>query len=476
MSRPASGAARFWRANTFWRANAPLLAAAAVAQAAYLAMWRLGDLAADIPLTWAAFYSAFAAYAAVSWRILRHPAGSIWVILGAALLFRLALLTTAPSLSDDVYRYVWDGRVQWAGINPYRFPPEAAELAHLRLDLAGVYEGINHRHIPTIYPPVAQLFFLAVTGVSAHPTAVKVGLVLCEAALVAALWGLLRQRGLDPRRLVLYAWNPLAVVEVAGSGHVDPLALALLCGALYWLCGGACRAAGAALAAAFLAKLLPAVALPLLWRECGRRLSARRETARRERDRRGWPPPWRHLRPALRPVVWFGAVAAAGYGLYASAGTGLFSGLQTYALRWRFNDAAYSLVHGVLRAVGGLPDADALYAARWGCAAAFLAVAARILWRCADPVRATFALLAAHLLLAPTLHPWYVLWVLPFLPLFPNPAWVSFSGLVFFAYWVLDGYRSAGLWQESAWVKWAEYAPFYALLALTWWRRRRQGI
>jgi len=458
---------------SFWRANWPLLGAAAIAEIAFVVMVDLGDLGAHIPLTWAAFYTAFAVYALVSWRIVQRPTGDLRLILGAALLFRLTLLPTTPSLSDDIYRYVWDGHVQWAGINPYRYAPDAPELSDLRAQLPEISAGINHRHIPTIYPPVSQLFFAAVTGLSGRShgmAAIKLGLVLCEVALAAALLGLLRQRGFDGRRIVLYAWNPLAVVEIAGSGHVDPLALALLFGALYWMGHRAWSSAAVALSAAFLAKLLPALALPLLWRERAAAGIGDGQTQVGVRRLLSWP--------AVQPLLWFALMAAAGYGLYASAGARLFAALQTYALTWRFNDSVFTAAHLTVDALGslvlesGLPAGHALYAARWFCGALFLASAAWTLVRRTDPVRATFALLALHLMLAPTLHPWYVLWVLPFLPLLPNPAWVSLSGLVFLAYWVLDGYRSAGVWQESLWVRWVEYVPFYALLGLTWWRRR----
>ena len=463
----------------FWRETWPLLTAAALAEAAFLGMAYLRDLGARIPLTWAAFYTAFAVYALVSWRVLRRPAGDLRLILGAALLFRLTLLPTAPSLSDDIYRYVWDGHVQWSGVNPYRYAPEASQLTDLRTELPEIFVGINHRHIPTIYPPVSQLFFAAATGLSEGSNgvrAVKLGLLLCEVALAVALLGLLRQRGLDDRRIDLYAWNPLAVVEIAGSGHVDALALALLFGALYWMGRRAWRSAALALSAAFLAKLLPAVALPLLWRHCALAIDGDSQGGHGNRQ----PGALRRLLswPAVQPLLWFALGAAAGYGLYASAGTRLFAGLQTYALTWRFNDSAYTVVHlavGALGAVvveGDLPEGHVLHLARWFCGAAFLVAAAWIVVRRTDPVRATFALLALHLVLAPTLHPWYVLWVVPFLPLFPNPAWVSLSGLVFLAYWVLDGYRSTGVWWESPWVRWAEYVPFYALLGLTWWRHR----
>ncbi|MFH1571025.1 MAG: hypothetical protein ABIL09_23735 [Gemmatimonadota bacterium] len=431
-----------------WRRRAPLLLGAAVCEAAYLALAALGDLGQHLLLTWAAFYTAFAAYALLGWWVLRRPGGSPAAILAAALLFRLTLLTSPPTLSDDLYRYLWDGRVQWAGINPFRHPPEAPELAPLR---DRWYPGINHKDVPTIYPPAAQLFFLAATGVAAHPVSVKAGLVLCEAALAAALWGLLRRRGLDPRRLLLYAWNPLAVGGGAGRGHRDPLALALLFASLYWLAAGARRAAAAALGGAVLAKLVPLLAVPVLWRDLGRGGTAAPAAARRD-------------------LRWAAVVIAAGYGLYAAAGAGLFGGLRAYALRWRANDSLYGAVEAALRLAG--PAAVAPYRARWACAALLLLAGAWILWRLRDPVQAVFALVGTYLLLTPTLHPWYVLWALPFLPLFPSPAWTLLSGLVFLAYAVLGGYRSTGVWQEPAWVRWAEYGPFYLVLARTWWRRR----
>ena len=105
------------------------------------------------------------------------------------------------------FRYVWDGRVQLAGINPYLYAPSAPEVAHLR---DALYQSINHATIPTIYPPLAQLFFRAICALSATPAAFKLALLLCDWGLCLLLAHSLVRRGQDPRRVVLYAWNPPA--------------------------------------------------------------------------------------------------------------------------------------------------------------------------------------------------------------------------------------------------------------------------
>jgi hypothetical protein len=120
---------------------------------------------------------------------------ALLVILTGALAMRLALLFADPYLSTDIYRYVWDGRVQAAGINPYRYMPAASELAPLR-DVA-IFPNINRPDTAvTIYPPAAQAIFLAVTRILGESViAMKLGLIAFEALTVATLMGLLRRLG-----------------------------------------------------------------------------------------------------------------------------------------------------------------------------------------------------------------------------------------------------------------------------------------
>src|SRR5205814_4269447 len=177
----------------------------------------------------------YLAACALIWRGAAASRRGLLGVIGFALVFRLALVPTQPLLSDDVYRYVWDGRVQAAGINPYRFVPADDALAPLRD--AEVYPKINRRdYARTIYPPAAQAFFL-VTHVVAGDGVVRMKLaaVAIDMLSIGLLVALLRRRRLDPARVAVYAWHPLVVWEFGHSGHVDALAVMLLVGALYAL-------------------------------------------------------------------------------------------------------------------------------------------------------------------------------------------------------------------------------------------------
>ena len=233
--------------------------------------------------------------------IRRHGGrGTIWLVLGVALAMRLPLLPVPPFLSSDLYRYVWDGRVQLAGVNPYRYIPADPALARLR-DRA-IYPHVNRReYAPTIYPPTAQLVFRAVAAIGQTPLAIKTAMVAFELLAIGCLWRLTVLAGLPPARVLIYAWNPLAAWCYAGNGHVDALAIGLLGVALL------CRAlrrdgwAGAVLGAAILVKFLPVVVAPAIWR------------------------PWRWRMPiaAAAVVILF-------YGVYIGVGARVLGFLSSY--------------------------------------------------------------------------------------------------------------------------------------------------
>jgi alpha-1,6-mannosyltransferase len=217
-------------------------------------------------------------YAAAVWLIGRHEAllGGAWrrkammLILGAAVLAR-ALLIASPPLSTDIYRYVWDGRVQAAGINPYLYRPADPEVAFLRDET--IYPNINRAETAvTIYPPMAQLIFRTVTRVAAGITPMKVATVMFEAVGVLAVLALLRGRGLPATRIVLYAWHPLPLFEFAGSGHIDAAAIGLMMLACLIAERRRPLIAGGILGAATLVKFFPLVILPALYRRSGWRL------------------------------------------------------------------------------------------------------------------------------------------------------------------------------------------------------------
>jgi alpha-1,6-mannosyltransferase len=227
-------------------------------------------------------------------------------ILAVALLLRALALAAPVFLSNDIYRYIWDGRVAAHGINPYRYIPDDPHLAALRD--AVVFPGINRAtYAHTIYPPAAQMLFLAATRFDDSVLAMKSALVAAEAVGIAALLFVLRrQAGAPPERIIIYAWHPLPVWEIAGSGHVDAAVVAFVALALAAAAAGRRAWSGAALAAAVLVKFLPLALGPALWR-----------------PRRGNAGDWRF-------AAGFAAVAVLAYLPYLGVGWRVFGFLPGY--------------------------------------------------------------------------------------------------------------------------------------------------
>jgi hypothetical protein len=373
----------------------------------------------------------------VAWRLRqgspRAARSTLLFILGLAALLR-ALVLFAPPHSTDIYRYVWDGRVQAAGINPYLYIPDDPALAHLRD--ADIHPNINRReYAPTIYPPTAQLVYWAATRFGESVTVMKLAMLAFEAIAIWAILVLLAARGL-PRHLVLvYAWHPLAIWEVAGSGHIDIVAVAFMLLAFVAADRGRVWAAGAALAAGTLAKLVPLVVAPALWRRWDWRL----------------------------PLA-FGAAAVALYLPYLSAGEKLFGFLGGYADEGGFRTGEGILLAAALRALGfengALPFAML----------AGLALLGALAWRAAfrsaperPDLAGAFALATAFTAIISPHHAWYMLWLAPFLCFFHSPAvlYLTLSATALYRVGWPPSLIGAGL----------VYGPFLFLLLLENFRR-----
>lgn len=193
------------------------------------------------------------------------PARTRFLILGAALAMRGIVLTTPPFLSTDIHRYVWDGEVQNAGINPYRYKPDAQHLAFLRTPQ--IYPGINRKHTArTIYPPVAEAIFALVARVKPSILAMRLAMTGFDVVAMIALLALLRTAARPATWILIYAWNPLPIWEIAGNGHVDAIVVGFT--ALALLAAARLRPGWSAVAftGAVLAKFLPLAMMPALWR------------------------------------------------------------------------------------------------------------------------------------------------------------------------------------------------------------------
>jgi alpha-1,6-mannosyltransferase len=387
----------------------------------------------------------FALYLGGVW-VVRRAAPSpalLGVVLAFGLVFRLAVVPTPVYLSSDSYRYIWDGRVQLAGINPYRYPPAAPELLALRDDT--IHPHINRPDARTVYPPAAQWLF-ALAAVALPPTiaAWRILLVACDALTVALLLRVLRRLGAPAPWVVTYVWSPLVVFEGIQGAHLELAVLPVILGALTWRQAGSSVQAGIALGIATLMRLYPALFVLAWWR-------------------RG---DWRF--PAAVAVT-----VALGYLPYAlSVGAGALGFLPEYLGRAEdHNIGLRALVEWGLGLRGEVARGLLL-------TAFFAALLAVLGWigRAAgggDPARlwnASALAAGAYLLLVPTsMHAWYVLLIVPFLCVSPSAAWLYFSGAVTISYVEYLVHPAP----YPPWVWALQYFPLYGLLLAGW--RREAG-
>jgi hypothetical protein len=206
-----------------------------------------------------------------------HTRAGRWGVVAVTALLQATALSASPTTSDDDYRYMWDAKVQLAGVDPYRYPPEATQLTGLRDDFLfpdadaahcahAIPHGctvINRPQVHTVYPPVAQGAFDAVRLVSWGGRGGHLPLQLAAALGVLLTTALLLRRGVPPWRTALFAWSPLAVLDYGNNAHIDWLAI-VLC--VFALGARRARVAGAACGAAIAVKLYPVLVLPSLMR------------------------------------------------------------------------------------------------------------------------------------------------------------------------------------------------------------------
>ncbi len=405
-----------------------------------LGLWGLGDLRANARAAVSLMLLAGICHALMCWSLARvWPAWSpsrrqvvTGTVLFTALALRLLLLSMPPTLSDDIYRYRWDGRVQAAGRNPYAEPPAAAALETLRDEQ---WSRINYPRIRTIYPPLAQVLFGVTYGLGNSIKTFQAVAALGDLLAIVLLLGCLRAWRRPRWQLAIYALHPLPAMEFAASGHFDGWAIAAVLAALLAHARGRAVLSTLLLACGVLLKAWPLVFVPLILR-----------------NRRRW-----HL-----PL--FAGALLLGYAPFLDAGAVMLQPWLDYAGRWRFNDGAFFVLHA---ASGSLAAAKAIGA---GLGLGLLLW----LWRRRDdPVRAGYWLLLAFTLLMPTIHPWYLLWALPFAAAAVDIGWIALCTLAPTAYWILVANTGdSSLWVEPWWPRLVEYLPALVIWA---WQARATG-
>src|SRR2546422_561385 len=298
------------------------------------------------------------------------------IVFGLALsaLWQVQFLRTPPGLDDDIHRYVWDGRVQRLGYNPYIVVPSDAALASLHTSET---RTLNNPEVPSPYPAGTQLFFRAVTAIHESTFALKVAFVVCDLVIVFVLLDVLRCNRQGAHLVLAYAWNPLLAIEVAGSGHIEIVGALLLLVSAAALVRRWRTTAAVGLGLAIAVKLLPVVLLPLYWK-----------------------------RVRIRDAALAAAVVGLLYVPFLNHGRTPIGSLGTYLQSFRFNGPVFAALDQVAppQLLAGLAVLVGLATATW--------------LRSATPEWSPdlFAWpMAASLLCAPVVFPWYLLCLLPFL-------------------------------------------------------------
>lgn len=402
--------------------------------------------------------------------VAKLPAGRLVTVavIAAGVAIRVASLAGPPTLSDDLYRYSWDAQAQIHGIDPYRYPPGSPALRPLRgpwlwpddrtcthLERQHGCTRINRPAVRTIYPPVAEAWYVAAYSVGGgmgaqHKLWQGAGL-LTEVAVLALLARLLARTGRDPRWLALYALCPLPAVEIVNNGHVDGLAVALLLGALLAL--GADRhrrawrplLAGALVGGATLVKLYPVVLLVAVWAAPGMT--------------------WRHR---ARSAAALGGVVTLGYLPHVLAvGVRVIGYLPGYLKEEHYTGKATRfLLVGLLH----LP-AKATTAV---VAAVVVAAVVLVLYRRPPPAVGATTVMGVLLLCATPVQPWYGITLLALATVAARPAWgwVVVAGYPYFFSIILDALHVIGFGQLS----YGAGAVLAMATAASWrWRRSAAG-
>lgn len=441
----------------------------------HLALALMGDPSRHV--FWAVFFLIAAAAAwAVAVRRFEARLGLV-SLLGIAALLRAVLLPLPPSLSDDAIRYLWDGRVVAAGANPYLLAPEDDRLAELR-DPA--WQAMPHKHVPTVYPPLALLVFTAAGKTAAPFLVLKIILVLADLFGCYLLARMAQRLGVPLGRAAWYAWCPLTTLEIAGQGHVDGLMVPLMVLAVFYLAPPQRPArAGVAAAAGALAKLVPLALLPIWARTLVPRPLVPRPAEARSSVARFGP-----------PLILLGAAGAAlmlGLLPVVLSVGGVPPGLVAYGVSWEWNGPLYEPlwrmidaadpVDGIkagldrLKQLTGLhdfwnrfysyiyPQLLAKVLLLGGFALFYLRELRLTADRPPHPVTATGRVTGAILLAAATVYPWYLLWVLPWASLGRRPAWLTLAALMPLTYVPQHGELELFPWLWAA-----VWLPFFALL------------
>lgn len=383
---------------------------------AFIGMLLSGDLLENKSRFLLFYFTAFMGY---TFAITGKTRISIKHVLIFALVFRVTMLISNPSLTIDIYRYYWDGKLVANGINPFLYPPAAENLQPLR---DAIYEKLVYKQVHTIYPPFTQLVFAASYLLYPALFTFKFASMLFDVASIIVLLKILQKKGIR-ERIILYAWNPLIIVEFSSSGHADSVAVFFVLLAYYLLMQNKPLASGVTLALGVSSKLYPILLIPFFIHRNPRTLAG--------------------FIPALIVV----------YLPFASAGWKIFYGLEVFLKYAMFNPGAFQILEYLL----GFASAKTV-------SLLLVVVAYPMLLRSSSLVKACYLILTVYILFSPMVHPWYLAWGLSLAPIIGAYAWIVFSALVGLSYLFIEKTSTGIIWRPDVIIALVQYLPFYGII------------
>jgi alpha-1,6-mannosyltransferase len=344
--------------------------------------------------------------------------------------WHVEFLRQPPGADDDLHRYVWDGHLQRRGYNPYLVIPSDPSVQGLHTPET---RNLNNPDLPSPYPAGAQLFFRAVTAIHESTFAMKVAFVVCEFGIVFLLLDVLHRTRQGAHLVLAFAWNPLLAVEVAGSGHIDIVGALLLMVSAAALVRQWRATAAVALGLAISVKLLPFVLVPLYWKRV-------------------------RIREAALAAAVFGLL----YVPFLNHGHIPIGSLSTYVQSFRFNGPVFAALDQVAP-----PQLLVALAVLVG----FLIASWQRRKAPALPPDAFAWPMAASLLCAPVVYPWYLLWLLPFLRSTSTVPIIIWTVSIIPVYYVWHLRTLGRPWLLPGWIMVLEYGSVTIAAAILGFRR-----
>lgn len=396
-----------------------------------------------------------------------HPKFALPLMIVAGLIARLVLFASEPALEDDYQRYLWDGAVTAHGVNPYIYAPQDAidggpdhPLAEIAKTAGVTLDRINHKSLTTIYPPVAQAA-LALAHMLKPFSLVswRSVLLIADVATLAFLLAFLNLLNRSHLWSALYWWNPMVLKEFFNSAHMDALILPLVLATLYLAVKKKPVAATTTLGFAIGTKIWPILLVPLVWRHA-----------------------IQNSRQLALCVLVATGLCLAWLVPYSAATFGENTGTFAYAQRWTINSPLFTTVRSGLQALFALWS-DPNTAAMWGsitarglmagCVSAVALLMARTRATDAtDFLKRALIIVAALVLLAPAIYPWYALWMAPLLALVPQLGLLLLFATIplYYTYFYFAAREVTYLYQNG--IVWLVWVPVWLWCALAWWSNR----